>query len=120
MNNISLDPKEAVATTLGRNTILSKEIEDSLFQYCIDMDRRYFGLTAADVRRLAYQLAIRNGIPHPFSNDKAAAGEKWLKGFFKRHRNLSMRSPQGISAARVKAFTPDNVANFFPSSSQKW
>jgi hypothetical protein len=26
---------------------------------------------------------------------------------------LSIRTPQGISAARVKAFTPENVAKFF-------
>jgi hypothetical protein len=79
----------------------------------MDMDARYFGLWGADVRRLAYQLAIRKRLLHPFSNDKAAAGNKWLKSFFRRHPSLSMRSPQGISAARAKSFTPENVRNLF-------
>jgi hypothetical protein len=44
-------------------------------------------------------MDIRNGLPHPFSNDKATAGNKKIKGFFKGHPRLSMRSPQGLPAA---------------------
>lgn len=62
---------------------------------------------------MAFQLAIKNGINHPFSGVKKLAGKKWLKGFLNRNPQLSMRSPQGISAARVKAFTPENVQIFF-------
>jgi hypothetical protein len=91
-----------VITALGRKSVLSREIEDSLSNYYIEMDARYFGLPAADLRSLAYRLAIRNGLTHPFSNDKAAAGIKWLKGFFKRHPRLSVRLQQGLSAARVR------------------
>jgi hypothetical protein len=113
VNDSSQNPKEALATILGRKTILPKEIENILCNYYTDMDTRYFGLSAADVRRLAYQLPIRNRLPHSFSKDKPAAGNKWLKGFFRRHPHLSMRSQQGISAARVKSFTPDNLRKFF-------
>jgi hypothetical protein len=70
VNDISVNPEEAVATALGRKSVLSKETEDSLFNYCIDTDARYFGLLAADVRCLDYQLAIRDGLPHPFSYKK--------------------------------------------------
>ena len=62
---------------------------------------------------MAFQLAIRNGLKNPFNSDKASAGKKWLRAFLKRHPVLSLRTPQGISAARVKAFTPENVAKFF-------
>lgn len=34
--------------------------------------------------------------------------KKWLGGFFKRHPNLSITTPQGISKARIKGFTPVN------------
>jgi hypothetical protein len=67
VNNTSLNSKEAVATALGRKTISSRDNDDS---YCIDMDVRYFRLSAADVRHLAYQFSVRNGLPHPFSNGK--------------------------------------------------
>jgi len=30
------------------------------------MERKFFGLTMADVMRLAYQLAVRNGIKNQF------------------------------------------------------
>lgn len=79
--NISLHPRESVAATLGRKTVLSVETEENSFSYCIDMDARYLGLSAADVRPLVCHLATRNGLPHPFSHNRAAAGNKWLKGF---------------------------------------
>jgi hypothetical protein len=62
---------------------------------------------------MAFQLAIRNGLNHPFKEEKSAAWRKWLRSFLKRHPILSVRSPEGISAARVKGFTSENVARFF-------
>jgi hypothetical protein len=56
--------------------ILPTEANYSVVNYCIDTNSRYFGLSAADVWRLSSQLAIRNGLPHPFSHDEAAAEDK--------------------------------------------
>jgi hypothetical protein len=36
-----------------------------------------------------------------------------LKNFFKRNPQLSFRTPQGMSYARIKSFTPENVNAFF-------
>jgi hypothetical protein len=77
-------------------------MENNLFSYCIDMDVRYFGLSAADVLLFAYQLAVRIGLPPPFSKDKAATRNKWLKGFVRRHQPLYVRPPLGISVARMR------------------
>jgi hypothetical protein len=49
VNDISLNSKEAAATALGLKSVLSNEIEGSLFIYCVDVDAAYFGLSAADV-----------------------------------------------------------------------
>lgn len=98
---------------LGRRTTLPKDIENDLVEHCLLMEKNFFGLTLSDVKRLAYQLATRNNIPHPFSTDKGSAGKKWLKGFLNRHTNLSIRTPRGVSSARVKGFTEDNVKCFF-------
>ena len=100
-------------TKLGRKPALSDELENMLVTYCLDMEKRFYGLTASDIRRLAFQLAIRNGLRHPFSVGKSSAGKKWQRGFLKRHPQLSFRKPQGISAARVKGFTQENCAAFF-------
>ncbi|KAJ8876608.1 hypothetical protein PR048_021053 [Dryococelus australis] len=62
VNDHSPEPKFVVATTF-------------LFKYRIDVESRYIGLTAADVRRLACQLVIRNSTPHQFTNDKAATSD---------------------------------------------
>jgi hypothetical protein len=84
-----------------------------LVEYCITMDQKYYGLRRQDVRRMAFQLAIINGLKHPFNQQKLAAGKKCLLSFLKRHPVLSLRTPEGISAARVKGFTSENAARFF-------
>jgi hypothetical protein len=75
-----------------------------LLNYCMDMVARYFGLQAVDVQRLAYQLAIRNGLPNQFSNDRARTENKCIIKLFGRHPSLSMRVLHGITAARVKYY----------------
>lgn len=105
--------EEQCKLQIGRKPVLTAEMEEDLVQHCLDMDKRYYGLGIADIRRLAYQLAIRNNLPHPFSKKDANAGKKWLRNFFKRHPNISLRKPQGISKNRIKGFTPENINLFF-------
>jgi hypothetical protein len=49
---------------------------------------------------MVFQLAI-NGLKYPFNQGKAAGGKKQLRSFLQRHPVISMRTPEGISAARV-------------------
>jgi aryl-alcohol dehydrogenase-like predicted oxidoreductase len=63
--------------------------------------------------RMAFQLAIKNGISHPFSDKKRNAGWKLFHKFMRRHSQLSLRRPQPTSAARAKRITPENVLKFF-------
>jgi hypothetical protein len=106
-------PKELVGVCLGRKPVLSNQLENQLVNYCIAMEKRFCALRSKDIRSLAFELALRNGLKHPININTRSAGKKWLQAFLKRHRDLSMRTPQGISASRVKAFTPENVAKFF-------
>lgn len=99
--------------SLGRKPVLTKEIEDLLVKYCLDMDARFYGLRRKDITRMAFELALKNGLKHPFSAEKMCAGKKWLRGFLKNHPQLSLRKPQGTSFARVKGFSPENVKRFF-------
>ncbi|CAH1969809.1 unnamed protein product [Acanthoscelides obtectus] len=75
------------------------------------MESRLFGLTRIELRRLAYQLAERNNIQHNFHHEMA--GVDWLKGFLRRHQNLSVRTPEATSAARAMGFNKVVVGQFF-------
>lgn len=107
------DIQKLLDVPLGRKPILPVELEDELVEYCMNMECSYYGLTARDLKRMAFQLAIRNNIANPFSKDKKSAGRKWLRLFFKRHPALSLRKPQPLSLARIQGFSKDNVDKFF-------
>ncbi|XP_018351929.1 PREDICTED: uncharacterized protein LOC108754243 isoform X2 [Trachymyrmex septentrionalis] len=90
--------------------VQENSIADYLKMYC----KMFYGLTTKDCRKLAYETAVANEIKCPASwVEKKIAGEDWLLGFFKRHPNLSLRSPEGCSLARATAFNRHNVEAFF-------
>lgn len=60
---------------------------------------------------MAYQLALKNNLAHPFRNE--TAGHKWLRLFLKRHPELTLRKPENLSIARIKGFSEENVAKFY-------
>jgi hypothetical protein len=72
-------PEEIVNAHLGGRTVLSSELENKLAEYCITMDQRYYGRRRQDIKHMACQLAIRNGLQHPFNQEKSATGKKWLR-----------------------------------------
>jgi hypothetical protein len=72
---------ETVKTKLDRKEILPCEAESDLAEHCLLMERKFFGLTVADVMRLAYQLAVRNGINNQCCKRHEKTGRKWLKIF---------------------------------------
>uniref|UniRef100_UPI00358F9432 tigger transposable element-derived protein 2-like n=1 Tax=Myxine glutinosa TaxID=7769 RepID=UPI00358F9432 len=98
--------------TLGRyKMVFSTEMETALVQYILSMEQMMFGMTTVEVRRLAYQMAEQNHLQHPFKN--AIAGKDWLRGFFSRHQDLSIRQPEATSAARAHGFNRQAVNRFF-------
>lgn len=107
------EPAKAASVRAGRPTVLPPELEEQLVKYCLVMESTFFGLTRRDLRRMAYQLAERNGIKHPFGQLNMA-GRAWLDLFLKRHKGrLSMRKPTGTSFARAVGFNKANVSMFF-------
>lgn len=97
----------------GRLTVFSEEVEQELAQHILKLEERLFGLTIRDVRRLAYQLAEKNGIPNNFNKEKGMAGKWWYYQFMKRHPTLSLRQPEKVSIARANGFNKKNVGEFF-------
>lgn len=77
------------------------------------MENRFYGLTKNDVCKLAYELAVRNNMPHQFNNEKQKAGQTWHRGFIQRHQQISLRAPESTSAARAQSFNRINVNKYF-------
>ncbi|XP_055526485.1 uncharacterized protein LOC129719107 [Wyeomyia smithii] len=62
---------------------------------------------------MAFDLAEKNKLNHPFNREARLAGCDWFYGFLKRNPTVSMRSPEGTSAARARAFNKPSVDQFF-------
>jgi hypothetical protein len=112
-NKVNSKETDIENTRLDRKPVLPYNLEEELVSYCLMVERKFFGLITRDMKRLAFELAIKNGLAHPFSVQQGKAGWKWLRNFMCRHPQLSLRKPQATSAARVKGFTKENVAKFF-------
>ena len=77
----------------------------------------FFGITRRDLRKLAYDVAERNGIAHSFSNKEQLVGWDWVKGFQSRHPIISLRIPEVTSAARARGFNKVVVSKHFENLS---
>ena len=65
---------------LGRFTsVLGTDFEKVLVQHALTLQKRMFGLTTLDMRKLAFDVAEELKISHPFKNHKA--GKEWLQSF---------------------------------------
>nr|CAI5823692.1 unnamed protein product [Callosobruchus analis] len=113
VNSKVKDIDQLVHSRLGRKPVLGDELENILISYCLEMEKRFYGLRTKDVKKMAFLLAERNGLPHPFTEKNHSAGWKWLRSFMKRHPQLSFRRPQPTSMGRIKGFKKDKVDEFF-------
>lgn len=110
----NMEPEVVCRTKLGRKPVLPDFLEKELVKHCLEMEESFFGLTRRDVCNIAFQLARKNNIPHPFSLLRKSAGKDWLHHFRMRHKNvLSLRRPTGTSYARALGFNKENVDKFF-------
>ena len=70
-------------------------------------------MTRFALGQIAFQLAARNHIHHPFNTSKRTAGYTWMHGFLQRNPDLSVRTATPISIERVSGFNPAAVNRFF-------
>ncbi|XP_026330952.1 uncharacterized protein LOC113238326 [Hyposmocoma kahamanoa] len=101
------------------NRVFTPEEENVLQDYIIECSKVYFGLIPTEVRKLAYELALKYKKKFPEKwNENHTAGKEWLAGFLKRHPILSLRSPQATSLSRASSFNEYNVNKFFDNLSE--
>lgn len=94
--------------------IFTSAQEAEIADYAIKSADIYFGLSAKDLRQLAYDSTVRYNILRPASWDKnKMAGVEWFQAFLDRHPELSVRCAQATSLARATSFNKKNVDDFF-------
>ena len=79
----------------------------------MEMKNRFYGLGLTDLRRIAFELAEKNNVAHPFNKQAKAAGEDWAAQFLKRHPGLTLRSPEATSMTRLSGFNRVQVDRFY-------
>ena len=75
--------------------LFSEDEEGQLVTYLTDASKMFFGLSAKETRKLAYEFAVELG-KSVLENWKisVSAGADWFSGFMKRHKDLlSVRTP---------------------------
>nr|CAH7766676.1 unnamed protein product [Callosobruchus chinensis] len=103
----NLEPQETIQTKLGWKSVLGDGIEE-LDPYILVMGATCYGLRRHDVRRMAYNLALRNGIEHPFKN--GVAGRSWLDGFLLHQKNVFQRKDRNLIHRSVRV----SILNLIP------
>ena len=97
----------------GPPTVLTKDEEEQLAVYCVNMADMGFGLTRCDVMEKAFQIAERSSRKHLFNESTAAAGRSWFDGFRSRHPKLTIRSTQSLSHSRAYSANKETITDFF-------
>ena len=77
------------------------------------MEKRLYGLTTADVRKLVFTFCEKRAIANPFNEQGKAAGRCWLKMFLSRHQELAIRKPEAVSIQRAAGFNSTKADIFY-------
>jgi len=96
----------------GRNTVLNVAQEAELVDLLKMLSQRGFPSTKVDVQHLAFQFCKQNGI-NAFNNESETAGRVWFDGFMSRHRDIRLRKPENLSAARAMGMNKVVVKSWF-------
>jgi len=70
-------------------------------------------MTNLHVRLFAYEYAIKNGCQHGFDEEAKMAGVDWVRGFLKRHQEISLWVPEMTSLGRIMGFNKPQVKIFY-------
>lgn len=80
---------------MGPDTVLTKDEESQIAQWCIDLAKCGFPLKPEDLLNTVQCIMEDDNRPNSFTDNRP--GKKWLKSFFRRQSNLSLRAPEDLS-----------------------
>lgn len=99
-----------VPRKMGPDTILSKEEETAIKDWCVALAKSGFPLKSDDLLNTVYNIISEDKRPNPFVNNRP--GKKWFQSFLKRNPELSERTPENISKGRA-AVTEEIIRKWF-------
>lgn len=98
------------STKYSSNQVFSKDEETMLANYYIQASKLHYGLNRKAALKLAYDFAKSNNIKYPKAWDtRESATKDWLRGFYYRNSNISLRKPEATSLSRSTSFNKSNV-----------
>jgi hypothetical protein len=114
MGQVIFTVKKKTNYSVGSVQVFDSSQEKMVAEYLLKASDIYFGLTPIEVRRFAYTYAVACNRKVPLSwTENEMAGPDWFASFLKRHKSLSIRTPQATSMARATSFNRANVELFF-------
>lgn len=94
--------------------VFSPEQTQKLVEYLKAASKIYYGLSPKNVRKFAYECAVKHDITMPQSwRENQMAGPDWLQNFLKKNDSLSIRTPEATSLQRAINFNKNTVGQFF-------
>ncbi|XP_063218424.1 uncharacterized protein LOC134528602 [Bacillus rossius redtenbacheri] len=110
-------PQDTPPLTIGYKKlrqVFTNEQENEFADYLKKAADIYYGLSPKEVRKFAFEYAVRLKVRFPSSwADCEMAGADWFSAFLKRHPTLSIRTPEATSLSRATCFNRTNVKAFF-------
>ena len=97
---------------LGKKTVLPMSCEKELAEHIKNLASAGFPCTRDDIRRLAYEYAVRVGIKG-FSEIKKCAAYYWFQGFMQLFPELSVKSAENLSVPRAMSTNRMQVSQWF-------
>ena len=88
------------------------EQEESLRDLVILYSHHYFPFTGKQLCTLTYEMVVRDK-EKGFSPVKLQAGRYWLRGFYKRHKEVRKKCSVNLSITQVMAPNPIQISIFF-------
>lgn len=95
---------------MGPDSILTKEEETALKDWCIALAKCGFPLKSDDLLNTVHNIISEENRPNPFVNNRP--GKKWYQSFLRRNPELSERTPENISKGRA-AITEEGIRKWF-------
>lgn len=96
------------------NKVFTDVQEDQLASCIITCAKMFYGLSVTDICKLAKEFAEKNGVKYPSSWDtNNQTGLDWYYRFMARHKDLSLRTPEGRSLWRARSFNKHTAGQFF-------
>lgn len=114
MKRMETDPVNLRFGYSAPRQVFNKDQKTSLTEYLLRLAQIFHGIGPKEVRRMAYDCAIKYklSIPDTWHTNKMA-GKDWMTGFLTRNTSLSIRKPEATSLSRATSFNKTNVQDFY-------